>query len=424
MEYKEYNANNLHFFAIKTDKFKNCYIEVRFRDDLKNVALSTRFLLIQLMAYTSKKYPTKREKVIALEEMYNLGFSIDASLVGENHISSFCVDFLHPKYVKEQIYLNQILEFLFDTIKYPNIKNNHFDQKTIDILKEQIHVNIDQYKENPLSFAKIDSRSRLFKNSFSSKRIFGTHEELAKVNNKMLLEEYNKLLNESICEILIIGDLDILEIVKKISQIFKIANDNYKNIPCTIMNPINKLKEEIVKSSYNQTQLLCYYQIDNMTYKEKNFIEPLFSRIFGSANMTDKLTKYLRIENSLCYYSGFISNPNDNYGFVYVGLNKKNIDKAKKMINKALKEMIAKDIDEKYFENQKTKFLADLKIREDDIYGLIDTYYFHKIFNRALNEEYALEIPKITLNDIADFAKKLKLSYIYILEEGDNNANN
>ena len=104
---------------------------------------------------------------------------------------------------------------------------------------------------------------------------------------------------------------------------------------------------------------------------------------------------------------------------VYVGLSKKEVKKAKTMIVKAMKEMLKGNIEKEYFEQQKEKFLADLKIREDDIYGLIDTYYFHEVFGNALNEEYYEEIPKVTIQDLQNLAKKLEFTYCYILEEGE-----
>ena len=81
--------------------------------------------------------------------------------------------------------------------------------------------------------------------------------------------------------------------------------------------------------------------------------------------------------------------------------------------------MVKKEIDEKYFEKQKEKYLADLNLREDDMYGLIDMYYFHETLGLAMNEDYLENIPKVTLQDIQKFAKKFELTYRYILEERD-----
>ena len=419
MKYKKYDLESYQIYTIETDKFKTCYFEIKFCEDIRNVNLSSRFLLTQLLQYSSLKYPTRREVTIALEELYNASFASNISRGGYNHFSSFSIDFLHPRYVKEKEYLDQILAFLFQAILKPNIKQGIFEEKTIQVLKERIHVLLDQYKEKPLSFARRDSLEKLFKESISGKSLYGNHEQLEKITNEDLVLEYQKMFQNSRCDILIIGNLNMDEVVEKIKKIFYKPSIVLDNIPAFVENPISTFHEEKIKSSYNQTQLLEYYQAENLTDFEKNYVAPLFSRIFGNANMTDKLTKYLRIENSLCYYCGSIIRTSDSYLLVYVGLNKKEVKKGIQLIHKAFKEMVKKEIDEKYFEKQKEKYLADLNLREDDMYGLIDMYYFHETLGLAMNEDYLENIPKVTLQDIQKFAKKFELTYRYILEERD-----
>lgn len=422
MKYKKYNQNSYDIYTIEKDKFKNCYMEIRFRQDIRHVNVTRRHLLARAMQYSSLKYPTKREMTIALEELYNLGFSSDVFRVGYNHFTSFAIDFLHPKFVNDKKYLKEVLNFFFEVLTHPNVKEGNFDNRSITILKENLHATLDQYKERPLSFARIDSLQRIFRGSVSGERILGTHEDLDTITNEELVFEYKELFENARCEILLIGDLDMDCLVKEISDIFYKPSIVLETVPDFISNPIESFKEERILSTYNQTQLLCYYQFKEITSYEKNFVSPIFSRIFGSADMTDKLSVYLRIQNSLCYYCGFSLSFSDSYGLVFVGLNKKEVKKAKEMIEKAMKEMLKGKIDKEYFEQQKEKFLADLKIREDDIYGLIDTYYFHEVFGKAFYEEYYEKLPKVMIEDLQNFAKKLELTYCYVLEEGESNA--
>ena len=76
-----------------------------------------------------------------------------------------------------------------------------------------------------------------------------------------------------------------------------------------------------------------------------------------------------------------------------------------------------KDIEEDYFEIQKEKYLADLKIREDGMYSLGDNYYLHETFGFSSFQELREEIPKVTLEDIQNLGKKMQYTYEYILEE-------
>ena len=417
MKYKRYDLGGYQVYTIATDKFKNCYMEINFRQDVKNVSLAKRRLLGKMLAESSLKYPSKREVNIALEELYNLEFSSGVGRIGHNHLTSFSFDFLHPKYVKEKDYLDHVLDFAFDTLLKPNIKNGSFDEVTLQVVKEKSHVSLDAYKERPLSFARIDSLAKLYKGEIPSKRAMGTHEEIDEVTAKDLSEEYKKLFAETYTEILVIGNLDMDLLVEKIKNRFTKEAVMISNIPYMYLPKIAPFKQEIVKSTYNQTQYLVYYQFNNLTKFEKECVVPLFSIMLGNANMTDKLTRYLRIENSLCYYCGFYVNTSDGYGMFYVGLNKENIVKAREMIQKAMQEMIQKDIEEDYFEIQKEKYLADLKIREDGMYSLGDNYYLHETFGFSSFQELREEIPKVTLEDIQNLGKKMQYTYEYILEE-------
>ena len=139
MKYKKYNLDSYDIYTIQTDKFKNCYLEIRFREDIRHVNLTRRHLLARAMQYTSLKYPTKREMTIALEELYNLSFSSDVFRVGYNHFTSFAIDFLHPKFVTDEKYLHQVLHFFFEVLCHPNIKDGSFDNRSVTILKEEIH---------------------------------------------------------------------------------------------------------------------------------------------------------------------------------------------------------------------------------------------------------------------------------------------
>ena len=68
MNYKTYDYDGYQIYTIQTDKFKNCYIEVNFREDARIVNATKRNALVNLLTYTSNSYPTKREMRIKSEE--------------------------------------------------------------------------------------------------------------------------------------------------------------------------------------------------------------------------------------------------------------------------------------------------------------------------------------------------------------------
>lgn len=417
MTYKKYDYDSFQIFAIQTDKFKNCYMEVNFRDDIREVNSTRRSFLTELLVYSSLKYPTKREMIIAEEELYNLSGSSGYYRLGYNICSYFSMDILHPKFVKEKDYLDKCLQFCFDLILKPNIKDGQFDECSYEIIKEQLHVNIDQYKENPSAYARFESKKMLFPDSITGKKILGTHEDIDAISREDLVKEYKEMFQNSCCDILVIGDLDMDEMAKKIAKYFYKSSIVKKEIPIFVENAILPFKDQCVSSAFHQTHLIQYYQFPLLSYYEKNFVFLLFQKIFGCGSLSDKLGIYLRMNNSLCYSYNFSYFTSDGYSFVKTQLKKENIELAIQYINQAFEEMAHADFTDEELEIQKKKSLSDLKLREDSIYGLIDNYYYHEVFNVALIEEYYHEIMSVTKEDIKKLAQKMKLSFRYILEE-------
>ena len=187
------------------------------------------------------------------------------------------------------------------------------------------------------------------------------------------------------------------------------------------MYPIKDYKE---KGPFNQTQLLMLYKFKELTSFERYFVLPIFMRLFGSsAGMDDKLTKSLRIDNSLCYFCGCQTKFTDNLLTIYVGLSKENVAKAKTCILNSLAEMQKGEFDINLLNVQKEKYLQDIKLNQDSIYSLMDNYYFHEIDNSPTYEEYKKELPKVTFDDVKKFGNKLVFLMSYVLEEEEHENN-
>ena len=419
MKYKKYDFDSFQVYTVKTDKFKNCYLEINFRDDIRNVNACRRNFLNSVMLYNSKKYPTKRDMIIASEELYNIDFGGGTSRYGYNIISTFHLDLLDPKYIIEQDYLEKTLTFFFHMIMHPNVSNNQWQEEAYEVIKERLHIQIESLKEKPASYARIQILETLFPDSYSGKRLVGTHEEVESVTREQLYEEYFNMLRNSICEIVIVGNLDMDEVEKMIRKLFHKSAIVKKEIPITIQNSLKPYAKETAQKDYNQTILSLIYQLDELTPFEQNFVVPIFDRIFGYGALNDKLGRYLRVENSLCY--GYTTDfvLKDAYVAITTGLMKDNVELAVQCIKKAYEEMRDQIFTEEELETAKKKHLSDTILQQDNIYTIADRYYYHEAFHRASFEEIEHEIPKVTKKDLSALAKKMHLTYTYILEEGE-----
>lgn len=424
MKYKQYDFESFKVLTIKSEQFKNVHMEINFIDDVDNLFMPLRSFLINLMGYTSKIYPTKREMLIALENLYNSVYYTNYSRIGKSYIANFALDFVSPKYIKDKKYLESCIKFLCEQVLNPNITDNVFDEKSKEIIKERIHQSIDHYKESAFSYAFCESRKELFKDSISGKTINGTHEELDSITNEDLINDYHKLLEDAKADILIIGDLDMDKCISYLQKYFQkksIVEKTYQN---SIANKIPTYSKLEIEGKYAQTQLLMYLQFEELTDFELYAVSTLYLQILGRANQSDKLARYLRIENPLVYSRGIRFDYPNKYLLIYTGLKYENVDEAIKGIERALKEMANGDIKEDYFELQKEKILSNMTMNEDDEQYLIGEYYMHSLFNRPLPEERRKLIKQVTIDDIKKFAKKFKKTLTYILKETNSDEGN
>ena len=95
MEYKNYNFHAFNLYTVKTDRFKNCHLEIVFRNKAKKEEIMFRKFLIELLTFNTKKYNSQKELKIHLEDLYDTVLYSLLSRVGSCFFTTYCIDFLN-----------------------------------------------------------------------------------------------------------------------------------------------------------------------------------------------------------------------------------------------------------------------------------------------------------------------------------------
>mgnify|MGYP003293886788 CR=1 FL=1 len=147
MKYKVYNCNSYRIHTIKTDKFKNCSMEIMFRNRLIKDEITANNMLVDMLMHSSKKFPKRRDVAIELENLYSASLRGFSTRIGNSVLLSFVLDFLNPKYCEDG-YLNDVLAMPFEMLLNPNVGDNEeFDQRSFNIIKNRIKSDIESLKE-------------------------------------------------------------------------------------------------------------------------------------------------------------------------------------------------------------------------------------------------------------------------------------
>ena len=417
MDYKKYEFETYNIYTIKTDKFKNCHMEITFYDNAKKEELGIRNFLVDMLCHSSKKYPKRKDIVIKLEELYQSFFYGLSTKVGNMVLSTFSYDFISPSYINDKDYLKNVIKFPFEIIENPNVVDNAFDERSFNIIKKRILSDIEAVKENPTNYAFRRALENMDKESITSSSILGTKEEIENITEKDLYEYYQKFFDNSLCNIYIIGNLDMDKVVKIIDSFFH--NNCVKNHQITPFVDNKKRKKELIvkeDSNFGQTNLIMGFNLGDLNNDEIYYTLNMFNDILCSGGLNSKIYQALREENQLCYSVSSICAKYDNLYYVYVSLDDKNVDLAIKLIKNAVKLMAKGNISDEEIDCSKKQLLNSLQVVSDNQTSLINNYTFNTIVGIPLIKDFKEKYKNITKKELCKLGKKLKLNFIYVLK--------
>jgi len=418
---KTYKIGPINLHTIKCDKFRQCHMEIIFRNEVVKEDLIKRSFLFEILTENNKNYQTRRDLVLHLEDLYNTYMYSVTSRVGKTILTSFCVDFINPKYTKGD-FLKDVLYLPFDMLKNPNVTNNEFDINTFNIVKKRLELDIKSVNENPKKRSIIEALKEMDENSVSTYSVNGELADLESVTPSNLYEFYENLLNHDLIDIYIIGDLfmdEVAEIIKEYS-FFNVLKDKTTNL--LVEN--NSRKKALVKSGYmdiSQANLAIILNINNMTDFERNYVARVYNGILGAGALETKLYKYLRNENSLCYNVNSMYQKFDQLFIIHTAINKENYNQSLKLIKKALKEMELGKFTDEDIDNTKEMIYFSLDSSHDTPGRIVDNLVFQNIASLDPLEIRYEKYKSVTKKDIINFAKKVSINTIYLLSDGDKN---
>lgn len=423
MVYKlhENGAYNIH--TIKTDRFKNIKMEIFFRNNIDVKTIHKRTVLFDMLVETSKNYKTKRDIVLALEELYNASCYASSIKVGNEIISSISMDFLNPKYTKD-FNIEDAIKLPFDLIFYPDVCNEEFNQSTLETIKTRVKADITCLKENPKKMALLNALKAFDDKSVSSINVTGTEDDIESITPSNLYEVYKDVLEHDYIDIFIIGDIDEERISAIISKYAKF--NTIKNHPLE-MNVINKVrsktKEVMETSSFAQAQIVYVLNASKLSDEERKYPFMIYNMILGGGSLETKLYQNLRDKNSLCYNVNSMYQKFDNLELISTAVDNDNIKLTCKLINETIKEMERK-VSEDEVKRAISSIISSINMSLDSPSHIIDMYLFRYMGSIDDLDERINKFKKITKEDIMKIARKVSINTIYILKGEEKDGKN
>lgn len=407
---------NLHI--IKTQKFKTVTIKINFRRKAVKKELTIRKVLGLILLESSANYETNRLLKIRKEELYSPIISQSTSIKGEYSLLSFSVHFLNEKYTEENMQLETI-KFFFEIIFNPHFEDQMFILEKLENVKSKLRDYLKEKEKDPSVYANLKLLNVMGEDEYFSFDANGYLEDLESITVKDLSDYYKQLMHSDIMDIFVIGEVEERFIKKTFQD--KIPLNTIKRETAKFFIEHDKIRKRArkLKEPFDATQsrLVIGIKLDKMTNFEKRYVLPIYNIILGDGP-DSLLFNVVREKHSLCYSISSGMRILQSLLIINVGLNKEEAEKALRLIRKEIK-LMTKILDEEQLVKAKTYYINNLKqINNNPLVAL--NYYLNKVYYN--DEDYLLQIKnieKITSQMIMDFAKKIKVDTIYLLEGGE-----
>lgn len=424
MSYKiEEIKKGIKIHSIETNKFKTNLFAIFLSLPLERNSITKNALIPAVLRMGTANLKSQEEVSVELENMYGATLDCGVEKTGDNQILKFYLETLNENFLPEQENLSKkAINLLLDLVFNPLIENNTFKKEYVETEKKTIERLIEGRIDNKDMYAYTRCVEEMYKNKPYGLYKYGYIEDLNKIDEKNLYEDYIKVLNEAKIDIFASGNFEqntIIELFKDNQNIEKLAPREDTHI---INKEETEKKEKVelatIQESKDVTQGKLVIGLDIDFYKpDSKYAMCLYNVILGES-ATSKMFQNVREKAGLAYSARSIYVRQKNNIFIRAGIEIENYEKALKIIKEQLEDMKNGNFTDEDIENAKKYMIAGIKTVQDEQDSEITYYMGQELSGKLLTfEEYMEKITAVTREQIEEIANNININTIYFLKD-------
>ena len=394
---------------INDEKFKSINISVNFTFNIDKKIIASSILSSTIMTKSNKDFGNEMNIRKYLSTMYGAVLEHNIEKIGDLYNVEIKLKFLNKKFIEEDI-LYKCVDFLKSIIYSPD-----FNEDIISVEKNLLIEKINNKKEEKLLYCVEKTEELTTKGEPFSIYLYGDIEDATNITVNDIKDSYSKLINESNISVVVSGNLSSYNF----DELKDLINEKLNLNNITLKNKITeegKVEEVIEKTDSSQSVI----GIGMTTNNENYYANHVYNCILGG-NPASKLFQNFREKESLAYtvksryyrYKGMF--------VIFAGIDSKNFEKAKKVLNKEISDMNS-NISDIELNSAKEALIASIMEMEDSLTARSRYVFVNSLFNdNTTLEEMRYNISKVTKEDIYKASKSVNIKLIYFLDGGENN---
>ena len=409
---------NLHF--IPTNLFKTNLVCVLLTTPLIKETVTQNALIPFLLKRGSKNYKTQEEISKKLDDLYGTSFECGVDKIGDNQVLKFYVESIRDEYVADKSLIDESIKLLLDIVFNPNLENGFFKEEFLKTEKEKLKKIIESKIDDKDFYALENCISTMYNNEGFGLFKFGNIEDVDKINQENITEQYFKLLKTAKIDIFVSGNLNenyvknvFIENENLIPRAENyILNNEFTEIKQIVDNP----KEITEKMNITQGKLVIGMDILS---KQENLqcIALVYNSILGDG-ANSMLFQNVREKASLAYSTKSNLVKQKMNIFIRCGIEIENYEKALNIIKEQLENIKNGNFSDEDINNAKKYLISGIKSVSEEQDTEVVYYIGQEISKTNVDlDTYLKNIEKVTKQEIIDFANQIQINTIYFLRD-------
>lgn len=408
-------AKGVNVHVNETTQFKTINFSLKFKDKLTKEKASARSILANVLQHSNEVYPSHTALRMVLDDLYGTSLYIDSSKRGNEHIVTLNVETVNDQYLSEEGVLEKVLNLMYIVLFKPNLENGLFKETIFNREKEAVKQRIESIFDEKTRYAQQRMLELALPEHPASIPANGTLEEVERVTNEKLFEEYQALIHDNEIEIYAVGDIQAETISAYLKEYFKFE-DRETSVDAPSVELVQPAQSRVVEFEDMKQGKLHMTFYTPITFRDEKFpVMQLMNGVLGGYAHS-KLFVNIREKESMAYYVSSSYASQFGLMFVLAGIDSKLEEKAVKLVLEQLEEVKKGNITDTELDQTKALLVNQLREALDSARGQIDIYDQYMELTEAFEPDYLISKWKaITKEDIAQAAQQLSLEMTYFL---------
>ncbi|RNF40579.1 EF-P 5-aminopentanol modification-associated protein YfmF [Planococcus salinus] len=416
-------AKGVNVHVNETTQFKTINFSVKFKDKLTKEKASARSILANVLQHSNEVYPSHTALRMVLDDLYGTSLYIDSTKRGNEHIVSLNVETVNDQYLSEEGVLEKVMNLMYIVLFKPNLENGLFKESVFTREKNAVKQRIESIFDEKTRYAQQRMLDLALPDHPASIPANGTIEEVEKVTNQQLMDEYRAMLETNEVEIYAVGDIQSETIASFIEDYFHFK-DREKAIDAPALELTKPKQPRVAEYEDMKQGKLHMTFFSPVTFKDEKFpVMQLMNGVLGGYAHS-KLFVNIREKESMAYYVS--SSYASQFGllFILAGIDSKLEEKAVTLILEQVEEMKKGNITDVELDQTKALLTNQLKEALDSARGQIDIYdQYTELFDPFEPEQMINQWREVTKEQLAEVAQKLSLEMTYFLSGKEDEPN-